>query len=326
MGFFSRRKEPPSVPKTHEELMSEKPVWQRGLGVLGTIAAIKQMTDQDELAVVALEGWPDEVKFAAARQVCDNALLERIITLTTSEAVRRRAMQNVSDPELLKAYARNRQYGVAWAAIGMIADQEFLAELVLEDSSLEKQKHVLGLIDSNDLLQKIALEASDYRVKNLAVERITDRACLLDMVEASKDPKLRAQCFAALGDDRAVAREVLNTPTFTTQSKYLALQRLDKTALREVYESMAEGEDRRAVLSAQGGFTCPNCGQANLPEPGSGNLACTCPNCQTENHSFMRRQKTEELDSSTESVETWEECTRCGLQKNRHSDLRYTDW
>jgi hypothetical protein len=306
--------------------MSEKPVWKRGLGILGTIAAVKQLTDQDELAVVALEGWPEEVQVAAARQVFDNTLLERIIALTTCDSVRRRATQNVTDPDLLKACARNKRQSIAFTAISKIDDQALLAELVLEDSSLEKQKHILGLIDNNGLLQRIALEATDYRVKTLAVERITDQTCLSAMIGVSADPILRAHCFVALGDDRAAAREVLNTPTYDAQSKRYSLKRLDKAVLREVYESMTDDEDRRVVLSALGGYTCPTCEHAILPELGSGDVACTCPNCQAENHSFVRRQKTEELDRSTESVETWEECTRCGLKKNHKSDLRYTDW
>jgi hypothetical protein len=92
------------------------------------------------------------------------------------------------------------------AAIQKLPDQGPLAKVAIEAKDWQLRQVAAARLTDQALLAKIAVESEDANVRNIAVGRLTDQALLTKIAVEEKDPHLRRAAVTGLTDQAKLAK------------------------------------------------------------------------------------------------------------------------
>ena len=280
------------------------------------IEALGATTDPAHLAEIALtELSPPEL--------LADALFEM------SPWVARKVLASITDPAALaRVYRRMCREDHVTTQYALKGD---LVRTVL--TSLKGHDDVLGGILDDPSVDEY------YRV--LALRELTDLGPLPRLAHHDPSPRVRLQAAMRLGDETLVASlipavdpvwthdaiRLVESPELLTGlvvgdqgapyvsevlTKITSVAVLERIAAQASEASLAE-----AVAGRLRGFVCRQCGHDTAERPVRQEI-CVCPACGQANHDFVR-QSTVIEHRDYESGSRWEECSRCGAQRNYES-------
>jgi hypothetical protein len=143
--------------------------------------AVARLTDQTQLAKVALEDKDSGVRVTAVGKLIDQTLLAKVALEANEKGIRSYAVERLKDQALLTKVALQGEPSddVPWAAVAKLADQAALAKVALEDRVPGIRGAAVIRLTDQAALAKVAIADSDPGVRHSAVTRLTDPAILM---------------------------------------------------------------------------------------------------------------------------------------------------
>jgi uncharacterized protein YcgL (UPF0745 family) len=202
----------------------------------------------------------------------------------------------------------------------------------------EKAMKAVEKLTEQSQLAEVVKNALHTDVRRAAVQRLTDQTVLAYAIKTltSTDFLIQIVQRSEKPDCALLALEKLTSEDDIIKAKDKCLLRsVNEKACKMLYnieqkKKLAnidpEQLNKKLEIEKQGGYICVKCGGENLPkvEPPA---SCVCEHCRQENHSFEeRRCSGGMINHTTEKIEEWEQCVRCGKIQNQRSDVRFTDW
>ena len=237
-------------------------------------AAVEKLTDQDQLAKIAVEDKSAIVRDAAVGRLTDPTMLARVALQGTSGITRKAAMDKVTDQSVLASVAlkdkacdsvaKDRQWScihyydkatterlsISEAAARKLTEQALLARVSLEaEDETARRAAVMGLTDQ-PLLAKVALEETVDIVRRTALGKLTDQALLAKLVLETTNETAHA-LLRRVTDQAALARVALEDKD--EPSRRYAVEKLtDQNLLLRI---ALEDKAKRVRMAAVGGLT-----------------------------------------------------------------------
>ncbi|MBR0137096.1 MAG: hypothetical protein IJM15_01665 [Erysipelotrichaceae bacterium] len=271
-----------------------------------------------------------------------------IVKPTPTPPVKQNTSTFLTESDVLKITDQNRlweiikgKYGwdITKAAASQLEDQKPLMEYMktlTAYSDQQKRGAIINGITDQNLLAEIASKEKEYRLRQSAMKRITDKKILMDalvkyhyqssevdtllkklnkdelayIIDNSKSSSTVEKALMMIGDQMKMAEYMIGKDT---DSLINLID--DKPALEKIAEEAAGQKLRSKAVKKLGGYICTECGKLNPPDE---NLTCTCRFCGAENHDYVHISNVQEY-RDYEVGTTYDECTRCGKQINiRH--------
>jgi len=155
------------------------------------VEAVKKLTDLSALGEIALSGRSKEIRIIAIEKISDQEILAEIALKDKSWEVRLAAVKNLEHQETLAEIVRNdTDKDVELVAIEKITDQSFLVDVILEYDKIYWGysgempvicKKALSQLTDQRLIDKIVRESTQERLKEVALEKLTDQQCLAEL-------------------------------------------------------------------------------------------------------------------------------------------------
>lgn len=327
-----------------------KPAWQSN-NLEEALKAVKELTNQRELARVVRDAGSIQVEKAALGKLTDRKILEKFATSGVRD-IREAASERldslvwqeriekadkITDQRILADVAKNTgDYGAhnywicGMTALQKITDQEILADVAKNGKNESVRTAALDKITDQAKLVDIAINSwgQEFASEILSKLKLSDQVAL-DIIANCKSRDMRLQTLWAIKKSSAIAdiligatdNKVIDDIFWFLSNKTVRNNEL----LTYVFEKAKADYVKNLALKELGGYICSSCKCVNIPEEGHA-VSCTCKRCKTENHCFIKEQETITLDNTTEKVITWEKCQHCGLERNRNEEIRFTDW
>ncbi len=206
-----------------------------GVDQLDRIAAVKRVTDQAELANIAVEDDDPVVQDVAISMITDQELLGKIVFSPDKPPryvySRGAALRTLTDQSLV-ATAILKERTQDWHldpddykdAVNMLTSQTLLAKVAVETKSDFVRTLVAKRVEDQSLLRRLALTDENSDVRSAAVERLTDEALLAEIAVKDKDADVRASAFAGVRDELLLARLVADRRV-PTATRFFAIER-----------------------------------------------------------------------------------------------------
>ena len=237
-----------------------------------SVAAVENMTDQNELKRVAKEAPTDGARIAAAKKISDQSFISEIAKYDTEWFVRRAVVELLTDQFVLEYIRKNdKENNVASAAserlsnlyrweaekqaelrmveIKKMTDQNQLVEIAINDKSSYKPFGYKGnkswcapfgcaaveSLTDQGLLHYVAKKAEEEEIRIAAVEKITNQSLLEDILEKCYGDYYI--CMAAVNKliDQSAFAKVANNNNHYFEVRETALNKLTtKSQLKEI--------------------------------------------------------------------------------------------
>jgi hypothetical protein len=175
-------------------------------------SAIWKLTDQAQLARIAVEEKNSNARSAAVRKLTDQALLAKVAVEDKDWMVRLDAVEKLTDQAALaKIAVEDEMPRVRDVATGKITDQATLAKIAIEDKGpfdrgSEVGKIAVRRMTDQTLLAKVAVEAKVVGIRAAAVGNLTDQAQLAKIAVSGKDSGLRSIAISKLTDQALLTK------------------------------------------------------------------------------------------------------------------------
>jgi hypothetical protein len=205
-------------------------------------AAVRNVTDQEELVEIAINDYSPLVRAAAVRQLTDRFQIARIAVDDDSKdgMVRAVAIAKLSDLDLLTRIALGEEtyrkglspevyLHLRTVAAERLEDQAVLAKIALEDVPADTTKdgsirtnartlHMTSIAKITDqtLLMNVALDDKAGDERKAALQRLRDPALLARVMDETKDSDLRDTARARL--TKVLLRAATDGDVATVQS------------------------------------------------------------------------------------------------------------
>jgi hypothetical protein len=216
-------------------------------------AALRSVTDQEELVEIATNDYSPLVRAAAVRQLTDRFQIARIALEDDSKdgSVRAAAIEKLSDLDLLTRIALGEEkyrnglspevfLRLRNVAAKRIEDQDLLAQVAMEeipldttkDGSIRMNARILRMTAVDKLtdqtqLTKVALEGKASDTRKAALQKLRDPALLATVMQEDTDTELRDAARAKLSKALLRAATDGDTTTVRLLSKSFALDLRD---------------------------------------------------------------------------------------------------
>jgi len=187
-------------------------------------AALRKVTDEEELTEIAVNDYSPLVRAAAVKRLTNRFVIEKIAVEDDAKdgMVRAAAIAKLSDQDLLKKIALGDEtYGkglspevylhLRTVAVERLEDQEVLAQVALEDIPVETTRDgsigmnarllrtaAIEKITEQALLEEVSLEGKAGDTRKAAVQELRDPELLATVMEETKDRDLRDTARAKL--------------------------------------------------------------------------------------------------------------------------------
>jgi len=172
-----------------------------------SVETVQRMTDQRELAKIALEDKDGRVRRAAAEKLTDQALLARIAAEDKDWNVRRADVEKITDQALLaKIAGEEKDRDIRRAVAAKITDQGFLAKIALEDKDEQIRRAAVAKIPDPALLAKAALQDRNSNVRYAAASKLSDQGLLAKIALEDEEWNVRRAAVAKLADQALLAK------------------------------------------------------------------------------------------------------------------------
>ena len=217
-------------------------------------ASVRNITDQELLAEIAVNDLSPIVRAAAVKRLNSEFLIAKIAVEDDSKdgIVREAAIARVTDPDLLARIALgDESYGKGLSpavfanlravAVERVVNQAVLAQVALEDSpadpttsdSIRTSARILHMaaverITDQTLLAKVALEGNASDARKAAAQKLTDPALLAQVMQDDKDADLRDVAKARLAKALSKAASDGDRATVELLSKSFPLDLRDE--------------------------------------------------------------------------------------------------
>ena len=257
--------------------------------------ALKKITDENVLFIIIKtiaagnrDGYrtdKGDLIELAVQKITNQALLVDIIKNVRNprselREMRELAIEKITEPNLLVDIAKNAPlYYSRRLAIEKIEDETFLAYVAKNDKDDCVRYAAVEKINDNFILAEIAKKGYDdtHQFRRLAVKRLTEQVCLLDVATNAEDARVRAMAASKIIED-----------------KY-------KPILEERIKKEASVDVRTAICLTLGGHILNG---------------CQCDRCGVEQHSYEFLYREDKQISRTIGVETsYYKCRRCRKER-----------
>lgn len=154
--------------------------------LLGCDPNVEKITDQMELAEIAINGDKSVIRSAAMDKITDREALLYVALETNSKS--------------------------SIAATKKLNDQAALQEIAFNASHFIQREVAVERLTDQDTLAKIALEDPESWVQAAAVERLTDQALLAKVAEAGNSNKVRISAIKKITVQEVLKKLAANDP------------------------------------------------------------------------------------------------------------------
>ena len=187
-------------------------------------AALRKVTDEEELTEIAVNDYSPLVRAAAVKRLTNRFVIEKIAVEDDAKdgMVRAAAIAKLLDQDLLNKIALGDEtYGkglspdvylhLRTVAVERLEDQEVLAQVALEDipvdttkdGSIRMNARILRMaaiekITGQALLEEVSLEGKAGETRKAAVQELRDPELLTTVMEETEDSDLRDTARAKL--------------------------------------------------------------------------------------------------------------------------------
>ena len=176
------------------------------------ILALKNITDQNILADIALNDNNKNVRLAAVRRITDQNILKNIVLKTANMSVRDVALNKITDQNILYEIAVNTtSISLSLSAVRKITDQNMLKNIVLETKYRLLSDIVLNKITDQNILYEIAVNTTSIDLSLSAVRKITDQNMLKNIVLKTKYRVVRDIALNKITDQSILSEIALKT-------------------------------------------------------------------------------------------------------------------
>lgn len=156
-------------------------------------AAGRQLSDQAQLAKIAVDDKDALVRATAVRKLTDPTLLGKVVLRDKDTLVRAAAVENLTDQTLLATIAIDDKHAVVRAAaVKQLADQTVLVTIAVEDKDALVRAAAVKQLTDQKVLAKIAVKDWDPVVREEAVGKLTDPTLLAKIAVKDMDAVVRA--------------------------------------------------------------------------------------------------------------------------------------
>ena len=154
-------------------------------------------TDQRLLAEIARSNEPEEVRKSAISKINDFAILDEVAATVQDEDIKYFVMRQKKYLELqLAATSKDKP---------KVTEQSVLEEVAINARDKKVRKAAIEKIKSEDVLARMALYDEDIEVRNAAVWEVTDQFILKEIIRNSKDFPIRKIALRKINDDNLMA-------------------------------------------------------------------------------------------------------------------------
>jgi hypothetical protein len=170
-------------------------------------AAVKNLTDQSLLAKIALHNDESGVRAAAWEKLTDQAELAKIAREAKVFYCRQTALEKLTDQAVLGKFAvEDKDDYIRRAAVERLTDQALLAKIAVEDKELKVRQAALETLTDQAVLGKFAVEDEDDLVGPAAAKKLTDQAVLAMVAVDAKDYFVRKAAVEKLTNHALLAK------------------------------------------------------------------------------------------------------------------------
>jgi hypothetical protein len=149
-----------------------------------SVEEVRSMTDQKELASLALNSSSSEVRLAAAATIQDQKILTQIIESSPYQEVRLAAANSVKDPDkLTRMILTDSDPKVRQTALNQLTDQNSLTMVATKAPHMDSRIAAMQRVKDAYVLANIAMNDSEFFARKNAREQLLARLGNL------KDPK-----------------------------------------------------------------------------------------------------------------------------------------
>ena len=149
-----------------------------------SVEEVRSMTDQKELASLALNSSSSEVRLAAAATIQDQKTLTEIIESSPYQGVRLAALNSVKDPDKLTSMVlKDSDPKIRQKALKKLSDQNSLIMVAKKAPHMDSRIAAMNRVKDAYVLADISMNDSEFLARKQAREQ------LLARLDNLKDPK-----------------------------------------------------------------------------------------------------------------------------------------
>lgn len=205
------------------------------LDVIARVGAASRLTDQTQLATIALEDPSPDVRSMAVTRLTDQSHLAEVAARDRNRDVRRKAVVKLTDHVLLAGVLKSIGPGdlESWVLSGAIKKLQGTAlvrELALDARHPELRLAAAIQLMDLPLLTRMATADPDWEARLGAMKVIpNDQALFASIASTDRDPDVRSGALARLSDPQVMAEIAKRDPSGIVRRR--AVVHLDDNAL-----------------------------------------------------------------------------------------------
>ena len=238
-------------------------------------AALKKLTDQNELYKIIMEGiyiGGYSQREEVFSRLNDQEFLTSVAWKANDLAYRELAVKRLTDQKVLEELAqKSDRASVRSIAVSKLENQEVIQWIAEKDRDIGVHRAALNRIKDPEIRQKLALNGPDPQSRIAAVNNLTDQAKLSDMARLDTDAGVRKAAVLRLNNQEVLAelalgdknkdvrtaavtqltmQDTLASVALTDEDYEIRLAAVSKLTDQEILLEIAKSEKTRSVREA----------------------------------------------------------------------------